>query len=59
MKHEFFTMRSLADYCAAKLAEHPEWADEHIEIRSFLLAKPPQYLEYDPATRTWILVGVN
>lgn len=56
---DLFTLQSLKDYCEAKLAEHPEWADDPVEMRYCLLAAPPSHVEHDEETRTWVLVGVN
>lgn len=56
---ELFTLQSLRDYCDERLKRNPDKAGYHIELRYFLLAAPPEVLEYDDASRTWIFVGVN
>lgn len=55
---ELLTLDSAIDYMVEHRRQHPEHRGYHVEMRHCLLARPPQTLTHDDATRTVILIGV-
>lgn len=54
---KYFTRDSLADYLNEHRREYPEKGDYRIELRHFIVARPPENIPHDDHDKVVILAG--